>query len=52
MTKTWCVGEKHYSNFNSISEYKKRNPRTKKLSEIIEGSCSICGRNKYQIFTK
>ena len=51
MTKTWCVGGKHYSNTN-ITQCEKVNPRTKKLVEIIKGSCSFCGRNKSQIFTK
>ena len=52
MTKTWCVGGCHYSNINKISEFEKRNPKTKKLVKIIKGKCSICGRNKSQIFTK
>ena len=49
---TWCVGGCHYSNTNNIIEYKKVNPRTKKLVKIIKGTCSICGRTKSQIFTK
>ena len=52
MTKTWCVGGKHYSKTNNISQYEKVNPRTKKLVKIIKGSCNKCGRNKSQIFTK
>ena len=52
MTKTWCVGGKLYSNTNNITRYEKRNPKTKKLVEIIKGSCSFCGRNESQIFTK
>ena len=53
MTKTWCVGGKHKSNTNNIIEYEKpMNPKTKKLVKIIKGACSICGRNKSQIFTK
>ena len=51
MTKTWCVGGRHMSNTNNIVEYEKVNPKTKKLVKIIKGSCSICGRNKSQIFT-
>ena len=50
MTKTWCVGEKHYSNTNNKTQYQKSNPKTKKLVKIIEGTCGICGRNKSQIF--
>ena len=52
MTKKWCVGGRHYSNAKIISEYEKRNPKTEKLVKIIKGKCSICGRNKSQIFTK
>ena len=52
MTKTWFVGGKHYSNANSITQYEKNNPKTKKLVKILKGTCSICGRNKSQIFTK
>ena len=52
MTKTWCVGGRHYSNTNNITQYEKRNPKTKKLVKIKKGKCSICGRNKRQIFTK
>ena len=52
MTKTNCIGGRHYSNTNNIFEYEKLNPRTKKLVKVIKGSCSICNRNKTQIFTK
>ena len=52
MTKTWCVGGKHYSNTNNITQYEKVDPRNKKLVKIIKGQCDICGRNKSQIFTK
>ena len=52
MTKTWCVGGKHYSNTNNITQYEKVNPRTKRLIKIVKGSCSVCRRNKSQIFTK
>ena len=52
MTKTWCVGGKHYSNNINITRYEKLNLKTKKLVKIIKGTCSICGRNKSQIFTK
>ena len=52
MTKTWCVGGRHKSDTNNIIEYEKVNPRTKKLVKIIKVTCSICGRNKSQIFTK
>ena len=52
MTKTWCVGGKHYSNTSNITQYEKVNLRTKKLVEINKGKCAICDRNKGQIFTK
>ena len=52
MTKTWCLGGRHYSNTNNITEYEKVNPKNKKLVKVIKGTCSICGRNKSQIFSK
>ena len=52
MTKTWCVGGRHYSNTNNITQYEKVNLRNKKLVKIIKGTCSICSRNKSQIFSK
>ena len=52
MTKKWCVGGKQYSNTNNITEYEKVNPKTKKLVKIIKGTCSVCGQNKSQIFSK
>ena len=52
MTKTWCVGGRHMSNTNNITQYEKVNPKTKKLVKVIKGTCSICGQNKSQIFTK
>ena len=41
MAKTWCVGGKHYSYTNNITQYEKVNPRTKKLIKIVKGSCSV-----------
>ena len=52
MAKTWYVDGRHKSNTYNIVVYEKVNPRTKKLVKVIKGSCSICGRNKSQIFTK
>ena len=46
MTKTWCVGGRHMSNTDNISQYEKVNPKTKKLVKIIKGTCSVCNRNK------
>ena len=51
MTKTSCLGGRHYSNTNNITYYEKVNPKTEKLVKIIKGNCSICRRNKSQIFT-
>ena len=51
MTKTYCLGGRHYSKTNNITQNEKVNPRTKKLVKIIKSVCSICGRNKSQIFT-
>ena len=52
MTKTWCVGGRHMSNTNNITQYEKINHRTRKLVKVIKGKCAICGRNKSQIFSK
>ena len=52
MTKTWCVGRKHYSNTNNVTQYEKVNPGTTKLVKIIKGTCSFCGLNKSQIFSE
>ena len=51
MTKTYCLGGRH-SDTNNITQYEKVNPKTKKLVKVIKGTCSICSRNKSQIFTK
>ena len=52
MSKTYCLGGRHMSNTNNITQYEKVNPKTKKLVKIIKGTCNICGRAKSQIFTK
>ena len=52
MTKTWCVGGRHKSDTKNIVEYEKVNPKTKKLVKIEKGTCTICGCNKSQIFSK
>ena len=52
MTNTCCVGGRHYSNTNFITQFEKRNPKIKKRVEVIKGTCSNCGRNKSQIFTE
>ena len=50
MTKTWCLGGRHYSNTNIITQYEKRNPKTRKLVKIFKGTCSTCGRNNSKNF--
>ena len=52
MTKTWCVGGRHYASANNITQNEKVNPKTKNLANFIKSICSICGRNESQIFTK
>ena len=52
MSKTWCVGGKHFSNTANENFFEKVNSRTKTLVKIFKGTCSICGRKKSQIFTK
>ena len=52
MTKTYCLGGRHYSNTNNIIQYEKINPRTKKLVKFIRRKCSVCNCDKRQIFTK
>ena len=52
MTKTLCLGGRHYSDNINITQYEKINPRTKKLYKFIKGQYDICGRNKSQIFSK
>ena len=46
MTKTYCLGGRHYSNTNKITQYEKVNPKTKKLVKTINGKCAICNRDK------
>ena len=52
MTKTWCLGGKHYSITNNKTQYGKVNTKNNELLKIIKGICSICGRNKSQNFTE
>ena len=42
MTKTYCLGGRHYSNTKNTFEYEKVNPRAKKLVKFIKGTCSVC----------
>ena len=48
MTKTWCVGGRHYSDTVNKNVYEKMNPRSKKLGKVIKGTCSI----KYKVVMK
>ena len=52
MTKRWCVGGKYQSETMNQIVYENANPKTKKIVEVIKGSCSICGREKSQDFTE
>ena len=52
MTKTWCVGGRHYSDSNNITQFENVNPKIEKLVKIINGTCSFCGPNKSQNFIK
>ena len=45
-------GGRYYSDTINITQYEKRNPKTEKLVEVIKSNCSVCGRNKCQVFTK
>ena len=50
--RSYCLGGRHYSQTLNQNVFEKVNPRTKKFVKNIKGTCSICGRNKSQIFTK
>ena len=51
MTKTWCVGGRHFSKTINQNVYENLNSTTKKFVEVIKGNCSVCGRNKSQLFS-
>ena len=36
MTKIWCVGGRQCSNNNNVTQYEKKNPKTKKPVKIIK----------------
>ena len=36
MTKTYCLGGRHMSNTNNITEYEKINPRTKNSLKLLK----------------
>ena len=48
---SYCVGGRHKSQNFDPKVTEKVNPRTKKRVKIIKSKCSICVRNKSQIFT-
>ena len=50
--QSFCLGGRHHSQTLNQNVFEETNPKTKKLIKIIKGTCSICGRNKSQIFTK
>ena len=49
---TWCVGGSHQGELMNQNVYEEVNPRTKNLVKFIKGTCSLCGRNKSQTFSK
>ena len=50
--QSYRLGGRHFSQIGYENVYEKVNPKTKKLVKIIIGTCSVCGCNKSQIFTK
>ena len=52
MTKTWCAGGRHFSQSVNQIIFEKLHPETNKDVKIIKSKCTICYRNKSQIFTK
>ena len=50
--KTYCLGGRHYSQTVIKNTFEKVKPKTKNPFKKIKGTCSICGRNQSQIFTK
>ena len=52
MTEAYCLAGRHYSNTINTTQYEKVNPKTKKLVKYFNGTCSICCRDKSQIFSK
>ena len=51
MTQTRCVGGRHFSESINQNVFEKLNPKSKTIVKLIKRSCSICGRNKSQVFT-
>ena len=49
---SYCLRGRHYSQTVNENVVEKVNPKTKELVKTIRETCSICGRNKSQIFTK
>ena len=52
MTMTWSVNDRHHSERRKQNAWEKVNPKKQKLGKVIQGLCSISGRNKSQFFTK
>ena len=50
--QSYCLGVRHYTRTLNQNVYENVNPKTHKIAKITKGKCSICGRNKSQIFTK
>ena len=47
----WCVVGRYYSKTISRIVYEKVNHIAQKHVKIISGTCSTCGRGKFQFFT-
>ena len=52
MNETWCVDGRRKNHTLNQNLYERINPGTQKVFETIKGVCSVCGRNKSQIFNK
>ena len=50
--QSYCLEGCHCRQTVIKSIFEKLNPKTMTLVKVIKGTCSICGRNKSQIFTK
>ena len=50
--RSYCLGDRQYSQTVDKIIYEKVNTKTKKLFKIMKGKSDVCGRNKSQIFTK
>ena len=52
MTKTWCVGRKHYSNTNNIIEYEKKTLELKNSLKLLEEVVVFADVVNQKLFSK